>query len=161
MLFSLYGLEFNVPKEFKIQIYKGSLFFEGTVEFSDFQGNTIKADWNASDKVLGKGRDIRAFFTAYLEKIRAERQIEKFDLKEIAHDGMAGHGYYFYCLEYSTVRKFPFKEIKDYLIGFGSLCQEDDRVIVIQYRPPEGQAGIRETVFDIIHSFRWKCSPQE
>jgi hypothetical protein len=157
MLFSIYGLEFDVPKEFKIQIYKGSLFFEGTVEFTDFQNNTIKADWNAADKVLGEERDVHCFFKAFLDRIKAERQLEKFDLKEITHDGMAGHDYYFYNLTYTTARKFPRKEISDYLIGFGSTCKEDDRVIVIQYRPPEGQAGIKDTVLDIIHSFRWMC----
>src|SRR5512136_2435713 len=150
MLFSIYGLEFDVPKEYKIQIYKGSLFFEGTVEFMDFEGNTLKVDWNASDKVLGKERDVRSFFKAFLERIKAERALEKFDLREFPHDGMVGHDYYFYKLTYTTGRKFPRKEISDYIIGFGAFCREDDRVIVIQYRPPLGQAGIEDVVMNII-----------
>jgi hypothetical protein len=158
MLFSLYGLEFDVPKEYKIQIYKGSLFFEGTVEFTDFQGNTIKADWNAADRVLGEERNVHSFFKEFLDKIKAQPQLEKFELKEIPHDGMVGHDYYFYDLTYTTGRKFPRKEISDFLVGFGSVCKEDDRVVVIQYRPPEGQAGIKDIVMDIIRSFRWKCS---
>src|SRR5512136_2762650 len=120
MLFSIYGLEFDVPKEYKIQIYKGSLFFEGTVEFMDFQNNTMKADWNAADRVLGTERNVRSFFKAYLEKNKAERAIEKFDLREFPHDGMADHDYYFYKLSYTTGRKFPRKEITDYIIGFGA-----------------------------------------
>ncbi len=154
-------MEFDVPKEYKVQIYKGSLFFEGTVEFMDFQGNTLKVDWNAADRVLGKDRDIHKFFKNFLDRIKSERQLEKFDLKELTHEGMAGHDYYFYDLTYTTGRKFPRKEINDFLIGFGSVCKEDDRVVVMQYRPPEGQPGIRDSMLEIIRSFRWKCAPQQ
>jgi hypothetical protein len=157
MLFSIYGLEFDVPKESKIQIYKGSLYFEGTVEFTDFENNIIKADWNNTGKVLGEGRDVKEFFKDFLEKVRADRDVSKYDLKEFSHEGLAGHDYYFYKLEYTTERKFPHKELQDYLIGFGAICKNTDRVIVIQYRPPTGKAGAEESVMDIIRSFRCRC----
>jgi hypothetical protein len=158
MFFSLYGLEFDVPKEYKIQIYKGSLFFEGTVEFMDFQGNTIKVDWNEIDKTLGKDRSIKEFFTDYFNKIKAERTLSKFDLKEFPHEGLSGHEYYFYKLSYTTFRRFPHKEIVDYLIGLGVVCHNNNRVIIIQYRPPEGQAGLEDIVMGIIRSFRCRCA---
>lgn len=157
MLFSIYGLEFDIPKEFKIQIYKGSLYYEGTVEFMDFQGNTIKADWNETDKVVGKGRSIKEFFKEFLDKIKAERDLSKFELVEHQHDGLAEHQYYSYKLSYTTVRKFPYKEITDYIIGLGVVCGRRNRVMVIQYRPPEGQPGIEDIVMEIVRSFRCRC----
>jgi hypothetical protein len=157
MLFSIYGLEFDVPKESKIQIYKGSLYFEGTVEFTDFENNVIKADWNDTSKVLGARRNIKDFFKDFLDKIRADRDVTKFDLQEFPHEGLAEHDYYFYKLVYVTERKFPHKELSDYLIGFGMICKNTDRVVVIQYRPLTGQAGAEEAVMKIIRSFRCRC----
>lgn len=157
MLFSIYGLEFDVPKEFKIQIYKGSLYYEGTVEFMDFQNNIIKVDWNEKDKIMGRNSTLKEFFQEFLGKIKTERDLSKFDLKEFPHKGIADHEYYFYKLAYVTVRKFPYKEISDYIIGFGHLCNKSNRVVLIQYRPPAGQAGIEETVMEIIRSFRCRC----
>jgi hypothetical protein len=158
MLFSIYGYDFDVPKEYKIQIYKGSLFFEGTAEFMDFEGNIIKADWNDADKTLGKNRSVKEFFDNFLSKIKADAALSKFDLKEFAHEGMADHEYYFYKLDYTTYRKFPHKEIHDYLIGFGALCSKNNRVVVIQYRPPEGKAGNEDQVMKIIRFFRCRCT---
>ncbi len=85
MLFSIYGISFDVPKESKIQVWKGSLYFEGTVEFADFQNNSVKVDWNDMEKVLGN-RSVREFFNEYLEKIKVERALSKFDLKEFPHE---------------------------------------------------------------------------
>ena len=158
MLFSIYGLEFDVPKESKIQIYKGSLYFEGTVEFTDFENNVVKADWNGTEKVLGRRRNVKEFFKDFLDKIRADRDVIKFDLQEFPHEGLTDHEYYFYKLTYTTERKFPHKELSDYLIGFGSVCKGTDRIVVIQYRPPPGKAGVEDAVMRIIRSFRSRCS---
>lgn len=158
MLFSLYGLEFDAPKETKIQIYKGSLFFEGTVEFTDFENNVVKVDWNGTEKVLGTHRNIRDFFNNFLGKIKADRDVTKYDLKEFPHEGMGDHEYYFYKLAYTTERKFPHKELSDYIIGFGAICRNEDRIVVIQYRPITGQAGAEEMVLNLIRSFRCRCT---
>lgn len=151
-------MEFDVPKEYKIQIYKGSLFYEGTVEFMDFQGNDVKVDWNETDKVLGTSGSLREFFGDFLGKIKAERDLAKFDLRELPYEGNPDHEHYFYKLAYTTVRKFPRKEISDYILGFGSLCRNTNRVVVIQYRPPEGQPGIEDIVVGIMRSFRCRCT---
>ncbi len=160
MQFSIYGLEFDVPKEYKIQIWKGSLFFEGTVEFMDFQNNLVRVDWNDMAKVMGAHTNMREFFDDYLGKIKAEKTLSNFDLKEFPHEGMGDHEYYFYKLSYTTFRKFPHKEISDYIIGFGALCRHTGRTVVIQYRPPEGQPGIEDVVMGIIRSFRCRCAEQ-
>ncbi|MEM4644454.1 MAG: hypothetical protein QW748_03635, partial [Candidatus Methanomethylicaceae archaeon] len=61
MIFQIYGLQVDVPREYKIILWKDSVFYEGTVEIHDNFGNMIKMDWNDLTKLLQKYRSPEEF----------------------------------------------------------------------------------------------------
>jgi len=157
MLFTLYGLQLDIPKEYKIQIWKGFRFYEGTVEISDFQNNVIRMDWNDLDKIIGKYKTPTEFFKEHLDKVRCDKDVVEFKLEQFPWDEKKDHTYEFHKLSYTTARKFPKKEIHDFLIGFGVFCHVTNRFIIIQYRPPGQKSDFEETALSIIRSFRCRC----
>ncbi len=156
MLFSLYGLEIDVPKEMKIQIFKGSLYYEGTAEFMDYEKNVIKMDWIDLNNVIKNFPTPADFFKDNFDKIKKDPNIE-FSLEQYPCE-IEGHPCDFHKFTYTTKRKFPKKEIHDYIIGLGVYCFESNRFILIQYRPPE-KGAIEEQAKHIIGSFRCRHEP--
>jgi hypothetical protein len=157
MLFSLYGLEMDVPKEYKIQIYKGSLFYEGTFEITDFEDNLIRVDWNELGKLISQHQSPSHYFQDYLDKVKSDKEVVELRVEEFPVDPRKGHDYYFHKLSYTTARKFPKKEIRDFIIGFGIYCYVSNRLVIIQYRPPQGKVDFEEKALEIIKSFRCRC----
>lgn len=75
MIFQIYGLQLDIPKEYKIILWKDSVFYEGTVEIHDNLGNIIKMDWNDLTKVLQKYHSPEDFFKENIERIQDDPDI--------------------------------------------------------------------------------------
>lgn len=147
-----------MPKEYQIIVWKGSLFYEGTVEIIGHGGNMIKMDWNDLSKIIPKYQKPEDFFKENIKRVERDRDVAEFKLETYPWEGDANHEYYFHRLSYKTVRKFPKKEISDYIIGLGIFCHISNRFIVLQYRPPEKGNDLGEKALNIIKSFRCRCS---
>lgn len=157
MIFQIYGLLVDIPKEYKIILWKDSLFYEGTVEIHDNSGNMIKMDWNDLTKILQKYHSPEEFFQENIKRIREDPNILEPKLETYSWDADADHDYYFHKLSYRAVRKFPRKEISDYIIGLGVFCKNSNRFILLQYRPPEKSPDLGEKALGIIKSFKCRC----
>ena len=157
MIFQIYGLQLDIPKEYKIILWKDSVFYEGTVEIHADASNMIKLDWNDLTKVLQKYSSPEEFFRENIERIKEDPDIIEPKLETYSWSGDPDHDYYFHKLSYKAVRKFPRKEISDYIIGLGIFCKNSNRFILLQYRPPEKSPDLGEKAFEIIKSFKCRC----
>jgi hypothetical protein len=157
MRFQLYGFQLDIPKEYKIQIWKGSLYYEGTIEISDFENNLIKMDWNELNKIIETYESPNEFFKSHLNPIKEDKDVVEYNLQEIPWEEQIDHAFAFHKFTYKTERKFPKKEIHDFILGFGEFCHVTNRFVVIQYRPPSNKIDFEETAMKIIKSFKCKC----
>ena len=157
MIFRIYGLQVDVPKEYKIILWKDSVFYEGTVEIHGYEGNMIKMDWNDLTKIIQKSPSPEDFFKENLDRIKEDKDIVDPKLERYSWEGDPDHEYYFHKLSYKSVRKFPRKEISDYIIGLGVFCKNSNRFILLQYRPPEKSSDLGAKALEIIKSFRCLC----
>lgn len=157
MIFRIYGLQLDIPREYLIVLWKGSHFLEGSVEIQDFFGNIIKMDWNDLNKFIDKYKTPEEFFKQNLEKIKQDKSVRDYKLDTYALEYGESHPYYFHKLSYKVVSGFPKKEIIDYLIGLGVFCLNTNRFILLQYRPPEKGRDLGDRAVEIIKSFRCNC----
>ncbi|MGQ9760143.1 MAG: hypothetical protein ACUVQ5_06225 [Candidatus Methanomethylicaceae archaeon] len=158
MLFCIYGLQLDAPKEYQIILWKGSMYHEGTVDIMEHGGKLIKMDWNDLSRIITKFSTPEEFFISNIKKVKEDRDVVDFKLENFPWEGGENHEYYFHKLSYKVVRKFPRKEFSDYIIGLGVFCHNSNRFIVLQYRPPEKGNDLDDKALEIISSFRCRCT---
>ncbi|MCS7098292.1 MAG: hypothetical protein NZ922_04880 [Candidatus Methanomethyliaceae archaeon] len=157
MIFQMYGLRIDVPREYYIIVWKGSHFFEGSVEVHDITENIIKMDWNNLNKFINTYKSPEDFFRPNLEKIKQDKDIRDYKLETYSMNFDENHPYYFHKISYKILAGFPKREYHDYLIGLGVFCMNTNRFILLQYRPPEKGKDIGDKALEIIKSFSCRC----
>lgn len=157
MIFRIYGLQLNLPKEYLINLWKGSNFLEGSVEIQDIFGNVIKMDWNDLNKFIDKYKTPEEFFKPNLERVKQDKSIRDYRIDTYVLDFDENHPYHFHKLSYKVISGFPKKEIFDYLIGLGVFCMNTNRFILLQYRPPEKGKDLGDKAIEIMKSFKCNC----
>jgi hypothetical protein len=157
MIFRIYGFQIEMPIQYYVTIWKGSSFYEGTIEIFDEIGNIIRIDWNNLNKIIDKYKTPKDFFEKNIEEIKKIKSTYDYKLENYNWNSDINHDYYFHKLSYKIITKFPKREISDYIIGFGVFCKNSNRFITIQYRPPEKGKDIGDKAIEIISSFKCYC----
>lgn len=157
MIFRIYGLQLNVPKEYLITLWKGSHFFEGSVEIQDNAENVIRMDWNDLNKFIDRYKTPEDFFKPNIERVKQDRSVRDHTLNTYDFESDENHPYYFHKLSYRVVSGFPKREIVDYLVGLGVFCMNTNRFVLLQYRPPERGKDLGDLAVEIIRSFKCNC----